>query len=190
MKIVITENQLKYVLEQQTDELCISDYVDMVNSHLGGIVQLTDDEVYSAYEDPSVLLNDIQDPKMKTTFQKILNGISQMSLEQQGAELKNLLGTLKNVQEQQTPYLDQNMVIGGTEVPKVLVHTLGGLVVITLLSKIINTLGKRMDGVKPSRRSGSKYIVGCQGARSRAKAVRKRRRRENWRSFLRKIGLR
>jgi hypothetical protein len=50
-------------------------------------------------------------------------------------------------------------------------------------------INNKMDGVKPSRRSGSKYVVGCQGARSRAKAVRRRRRRENWKNFLRRIGL-
>jgi hypothetical protein len=113
-----------------------------------------------------------------------------MDAEQLRTELKNVLGLTKTLKEQQTPYLDQTITIGGTEVPKVLFHTVGGLAIISMLSTIINGLGERMDAVKPRRRSGSKYIVGCQGARSRAKAVRRRRRRENWRSFLRKLGLR
>lgn len=191
MKILVTESQLEYILEQQqSEDLCLRDFVETVNSHLDGIVELTPEEIYSAYENSTELLSQISDPKVKDLVNKIYTNISQMDFEQLKSELKNVLSLVKTLKEQQTPYLDQTMSIGGTQVPKVLVHTVGGLAIISLLSTIINGLGERMDSVKPRRRSGSKYIVGCQGARSRAKAVRRRRRRENWRSFLRKIGLR
>jgi hypothetical protein len=189
MKIVITENQLKYVLEQQSDELCIQDYVETVNSHLNGLVNLTDDEVYSAYEDPNEILNEVKDSKTRTIVQNIITNISRMTLDQKKSELKKLLGMVKGIQEQQTPYIEQTVEISGVQVPKVAVHSVVGLVIIVLLSKIINILGQKMDSIKPSRKSGSKYIVGCQGARSRAKAVRRRRRKENWKNFLRKIGV-
>ena len=189
MKIVITESQLKYVLEQQQDDLCIMDLVDTVNGTLEGMLKLTQDEVYSVYEDLNEILREVQDPKMKTLFTNILNNISRMSLEDKKSELKKVLSLKNTLKEQQTPYLDQTIEIAGTQIPKVAVHSVLGLIVISLLSGIIKMINTKMDGVKPSRRSGSKYVVGCQGARSRAKAVRRRRRRENWKSFLRRIGL-
>jgi hypothetical protein len=55
---------------------------------------------------------------------------------------------------------------------------------------LINMIGQRMDSVKsPRRRGGRSSVIGCQAARGRAQAVRRRRRRENWRAFLRKMGL-
>lgn len=190
MKIVLTESQLKYVFEQQTEDLCTQDFVDFVNSHLEGVVTLTPDEVYSTFEDPMEVLKEIPDSQKRSLVQKALENISKMTLEQKGQELRKLLSKAKGLKEQQTPYLDQTYNVAGVEMPKVAVDSVIGLILISLLSSIINKLGVKMDSVKPKRRSGSKYIVGCQGARSRAKAVRRRRRRENWRSFLRKIGLR
>jgi hypothetical protein len=189
MKILIKESQLKFVIEQQSEDLCVADLVDTVNGNLEGIVTLNTDEVYSVYEDPNELLAEVTDPKIKNILQNILNNISRMSLDEMKTELQKVLKIKNTIREQQTPYLDQTIEIAGTQIPKVAVHSIVGLVVISLLSTIIKTLSGKMDSVKSSRRSGSKYIVGCQGARSRAKAVRKRRRRENWERFLKKIGM-
>ena len=189
MKIIITETQLRQVVEQQSEDLCLADLVDTVNGNLEGIVSLNTDEVYSVYENPNELLAEVTDPKIKNIFQNILNNISKMSLDEMKTELQKVLKLKNTLREQQTPYLDQTIEIAGTQIPKVAVHSLIGLVVISLLSGIIKILSGKIDSIKPTRRSGSKYIVGCQGSRSRAKAVRKRRRRENWKSFLKKIGM-
>lgn len=189
MKIVLTESQLKYVFEQETEDLCTQDFVDFVNSHLDGVVRLTPDEVYSTFEDPMEVLKEIPDAQKRSLAQRALENISKMTLEQKGQELRKLFSNVKGLKEQQTPYMDQTYNIAGVEMPRVAVDSVVGLVAIGLLSSIINKLGEKMDAVKPSRRSGRNYIIGCQGARSRAKAVRRRRRRENWKGFLRRIGL-
>ena len=100
--------------------------------------------------------------------------------------------SLKNtIKEQQTPYLEQNVTIAGVTVPKAVVHGVLGIVIIAMLSKIINYLGKSMDNEKPSRgRRPGPNVIGCQASRGRAIAIRRRRRRENWRAFLKKMNLR
>lgn len=188
MKYILTENQLSVILEQE--DLCLSDFSETVNSSLNGIVQLSDDEIYSAYEEPSELANEIKDPKAKTVFNNILESISKMTYAEVLAELKKLLSMKNNLKEQQTPYLEQTVNIGGVEVSKPLAHGILGLVIIAVLSKLINYLATSMDNVKPARRRPGRNVIGCQGARGRAQAVRRRRRRENWRGFLRKMGLR
>lgn len=188
MKYILTESQFSLLVEQE--DLCLSDFSETVNSSLNGIVELNDDEIYSAYEEPMELANEIQDPKMKSIFKNIMGNISKMSYAEVLAELKNLL-TLKNtIKEQQTPYLEQNINIAGVQVPKVAVHAILGVLIISVLSKLINYLATSMDSVKPARRRPGRNVIGCQGARGRAQAVRRRRRRENWRAFLRKMGLR
>lgn len=188
MKYILSESQFSLLVEQE--DLCLSDFSETVNSSLNGIVELNDDEIYSAYEEPMELGNEIQDPKMKGVFKNIMENISKMSYAEVLAELKKLM-TLKNtIKEQQTPYLEQNINIAGVQVPKVAVHTILGVLIIAVLSKLINYLATSMDSVKPARRRPGRNVIGCQGARGRAQAVRRRRRRENWRAFLKKIGLR
>lgn len=191
MKIIITENQLNYVLEQnQEEELCLSDFNETVNSFLDGVVKLSDDEIYSAYEDPMTLANEIKDPKTKMFFENISKRLENMSIAQVLSELKKLISLKKTLKEQQTPYLEQNITIDGVEMPKVVAHSILGLFIILFLSKIIVYLDKIMNKVKTSGRRRSSNVVGCQASRGRAMAIRRRRRRENWKSFLKRIGIR
>jgi len=187
MKYILAESQVLIILEQE--ELCLSDFNETVNSSLNGIVELSDDEIYSTYEEPMELANEIKDPKMKGVFNNIIENLTKMSYPEVLAEFKKLMSMKNTIKEQQTPYLEQNVTIAGVTVPKVAVHSILGIVIIATLSKIINYLGKSMDNVKPARRRPGRNVIGCQGARGRAQAVRRRRRRENWRSFLIKMGL-
>lgn len=191
MKIIITENQFNYVLEQnQEEELCLSDFNETVNSFLDGVVKLSDDEIYSAYEDPMTLANEIKDPKTKMLFENISMRLENMSISQVLSELKKLISIKKTLKEQQTPYLEQNITIAGVEMPKVVAHSIIGLLIILFLSKIIVYLDKIMNKVKTSSRRPRSNVVGCQASRGRAMAIRRRRRRENWKSFLKRMGIR
>jgi hypothetical protein len=188
MKYILTEAQFSTLMEQE--ELCLPDFEQTVNGTLEGIIELTPDEIYSAYETPMELTNDVSDPKMKQLFAKMLTNVDGMSFDGLKDELKKLISLKNTLKEQQTPYLEQTVEIAGVQVPKAAVHVVLGLVIISILSKLINMIGQKMDSVKsPRRRGGKSSVVGCQAARGRAKAVRRRRRRENWRSFLRKMGL-
>jgi hypothetical protein len=188
MKYILTEAQFSTLMEQE--ELCLPDFEQTVNGTLEGIIELTPDEIYSAYETPMELTNDVSDPKMKQLFAKMLTNVDGMSFDGLKDELKKLISLKNTLKEQQTPYLEQTVEIAGVQVPKAVVHVVLGLVIISILSKLINMIGQKMDSVKsPRRRGGKSSVVGCQAARGRAKAVRRRRRRENWRSFLRKMGL-
>jgi hypothetical protein len=190
MKIIITESQYSLIVEQ--DDLCLSDFEETVNGALEGVVQLSPDEIYSAYESPMELSSEISDPNMKNTFTKIVNNLSSMGFDELKNELRKVLSLKKSVNEQQTPYMDQTVDIAGVQVSKPLVHGILGLIAISILSKLINMIGGKMDSVKSSsrRRGGGASLVGCQASRARARAIRRRRRRESWREFLKKMGFR
>lgn len=188
MKYIISESQYDKLLNEQED-LCLQDFEQFVNSNLEGLTNLTKEEIFSSYDNILELMNEVQDPKMKAVFQKFLKNVDSMDYGSVKSELKNLFNLKQSLKEQQTPYLEQTFTIGGAEMPKYVVHGLMGLMIIALLSKLINILSQKMDSIKPSRRSSGKSVVGCQGSRARAQAVRRRRRRENWRNFLKKLGL-
>lgn len=193
MRILITESQERLIIGElinEQEDLCLRDFVEFVNANLEDLINLTDDEIFSVYENLSEIQKEVQDPKLKKIFRKFLENVETMDYSNVKSELKNLLNLKNSLKEQQTPYLEQTFTIANTEIPKYAIHTLLGLMIITLLSKLINLLSQKKDSIKPKRRSVSKSVVGCQAARGRAKAIQKRRRRENWRSFLRKIGLR
>jgi hypothetical protein len=193
MEILITESQFKKIenIINEQDDLCLSDFEETVNGALEGVVQLSADEIYSAYEYPVELSSEISDPNMKKIFTKIVDNLTSMGFDELKNELSKVLSLKKSINEQQIPYLDQTLDIAGVQVSKPLVHGILGLIIITILSKLINMVANKMDSVKSSRRRGrGESVVGCQGSRARAQAVRRRRRRENWKSFLKKIGFR
>ena len=182
MKIIITENQLKTLTEQMsTDEQCIQPEIDELNSVFQGLGDLYGVE----YEDQEVL-DQTSDPKQKQLLLQILKGLENMDINQLKQELEKVI-SLKSLREQDTPYFEQTIEIGGAQIPKVAVHGLLGLIAISILSKLL-----KMD--PQSRARGRSRLAsraqGCQGAGARAKLVRRRRRREAWRSFLRKLGIR
>lgn len=182
MKIIITENQLKTLTEQMsTDEQCIQPEIDELNSVFQGLGELYGVE----YEDQEVL-DQTSDPKQKQLLSQILKGLENMDISQLKQELKKVM-SLKNLKEQNTPYLDQTIEIGGAQIPKVAIHGLLGLIAISVLSKLIKMVPRNQS--KGRSRLASR-AQGCQGAGARAKLVRRRRRRESWRSFLRKLGIR
>jgi hypothetical protein len=182
MKIIITENQLRTLSEQMvSDEQCIQPEIEDLNSVFNGLGELFGAE----YEDQEIL-DQTSDPKQKKILSQILKGLQNMDEDQLKQELNKVM-SLKNLKEQGTPYLEQTIDIAGTQVPKVAVHGLLALIAISILSKLLKMIPQNQS------RRGSRLrskAVGCQGAGARARLVRRRRRREAWRSFLRKLGIR
>ena len=190
MKIIVTENQfknLKKIVEQ--DNQCEIQDIDVINDFLNGVIELDDNTLGDEVED-SELLGQISNPKNKEVFQKVVSNFNNMNPQELKDELVKIL-SIKNLKEQDVPYMDQTMIIGGLELPKVVVHALGGILIISILSKLLKSLGSMFRysrGTKNQRLQSRS--VGCQGANARAKLVRKRRRRENWRALMRKLGMR
>jgi hypothetical protein len=182
MKIIITENQLRTLSEQMSsDEQCIQPEVDELNSVFQGLGELYGVE----YEDQEVL-DQTSDPKQKQLLSQILKGLQNMDVKQLKQELNKVM-SLKNLKEQNTPYIEQTIEIGGTQIPKVVVHGLLGLILISILSKLLKMIPQNQSRGRSRLASRAQ---GCQGAGARARLVRRRRRRETWRSFLKKLGIR
>jgi hypothetical protein len=182
MKIIITENQLRTLSEQMSsDEQCIQPEVDELNSVFQGLGELYGVE----YEDQEVL-DQTSDPKQKQLLSQILKGLQNMDVKQLEQELNKVM-SLKNLKEQNTPYIEQTIEIGGTQIPKVVVHGLLGLILISILSKLLKMIPQNQSRGRSRLASRAQ---GCQGAGARARLVRRRRRRETWRSFLKKLGIR
>jgi hypothetical protein len=182
MKIVITESQLRYVLEQDQNDLCLQDELMDVNNFLGGIVNLAPEDIGGELENED-LLSQVADPKYKNILSKILQNISVMKPEQLRDTFKKIM-SMRSLKEQQTPYLERTTDIAGVQVPTAGIHALLGLVAIAVVTKLIKALGNVSGG------SGNSRAVGCQGGAARARLQRMRRRRESWRRFLKKVGLR
>jgi hypothetical protein len=182
MKIIITENQLRTLSEQMSsDEQCIQPEVDELNSVFQGLGELYGVE----YEDQEVL-DQTSDPKQKQLLSQILKGLQNMDVKQLKQELNKVM-SLKTLKEQNTPYIEQTIEIGGVQIPKVVVHGLLGLIVISILSKLLKMIPQNQSRGRSRLASRAQ---GCQGAGARARLVRRRRRRETWRSFLKKLGIR
>jgi hypothetical protein len=186
MKIVITESQLKYIVEQE--DVCLQDELMELNDFLGGVVEINSDDIGGDMTDEELMIG-IQDPKVKNVLSKILSNLSRMTPEQLREELKKVM-SLKNLKEQQTPYMDRTTTIGGVTVPTVAIHGVLGLIAISILTKLIKAMGNIQGSRGNRRRRLSSRAVGCQGGAARAKLQRQRRRRESWRRFLVKVGLR
>ena len=190
MKIMVTESQFHNLtkLMEQTDECRIKD-IDVLNNFLDGVITL-DETITGDEVQDNELMSQIKDSNQKYTFEKITNGFDSMDPNQLKDELKKIL-SVKNLQEQDVPYLEQTMNIGGVDVPKAVVHGIAGLLIISILSKLLKSVGPifQSSGGSRNQRLRSR-AVGCQGANARAKLIRKRRRRENWRTLMRKLGLR
>jgi len=182
MKIIITENQLRTLSEQMSsDEQCIQPEVDELNSVFQGLGELYGVE----YEDQEVL-DQTSDPKQKQLLSQILKGLQNMDVKQLKQELNKVM-SLKTLKEQNTPYIEQTIEIGGVQIPKVVVHGLLGLILISILSKLLKMIPQNQSRGRSRLASRAQ---GCQGAGARARLVRRRRRRETWRSFLKKLGIR
>ena len=196
MKIQLTESQYNKVIdliEAETQEQeCTFNDIDVLNTFLEGIVEF-DETTLGPETSIEELSTEIKDPKTKLIFKQLDQRLNSLSADQLKDELKKVLA-MKNLQEQGTPYTEQTVDIAGMVVPKVVVHGAIGLIAIAILSKLFKFLGAIAGGMKSSNRRGYSRLasksVGCQGGAARARLVRRRRRRENWRSFLRKVGLR
>ena len=182
MKIIITENQLRTLSEQVlSDDQCIKPKIDELNSIFSGLGELYGGE----YEDQEII-DQTSDPKQKQLLTQILSGLKNMNINQLRDELEKVM-TVKNLEEQNTPYMEQTIEIGGVKVPKIAVHGVLGLIVISILSTLLKMIPQNQS------RGGSRLASraqGCQGAGARARLVRRRRRREAWRSFMKKLGIR
>lgn len=182
MKIIITENQLKTLTEQMSnDEQCIQPEIDELNSVYDGL-----GELFGAEYDDQEIIGLVSDSKQKQVLIQILKALDNMTSDQLKQELSKVL-SIKNLKEQGTPYMDQTIEIGGTQISKPLVHGIIGIIVISILSKLLKMIPQNQSRRGSRLRSKS---VGCQGAGARARLVRRRKRREAWRSFMRKLGIR
>jgi hypothetical protein len=189
MKIIVTESQLQNItkLMEQENKCQIQD-IDVLNTFLDGVISLEDNTLGDEIEDVE-LMGQIKDPKNKEFFEKISSSFESMTVDQLKGELAKVL-SVKNLQEQTVPYMEQTMSIGGIEVPKVIVHGLAAVLIISILSKLLKSLGSVFKSSGGSRNSRLRSkAVGCQGAGARARLTRKRRRRENWKSLMRKLGI-
>jgi len=190
MKYIISESQYNKLLNEQDTDVCLQDELDELNDLLSGVVEVEVDDLGGEIPDEEIIAQ-VQNPKHKSLVSRVLSNLSQMGPEQLRDELKKII-SLRNIKEQSTPYFERVTNIGGVEVPTAAVHGVLGLLAISILSKIISSLGN-IQGSSGGRRRRSRVAsraTGCQGGRARAKLVRMRRRRENWKRFLKKLGLR
>jgi len=193
---MLTETQYSQVVdlieaESQNNE-CILQDIDILNGFLDGIVEF-DESTLGPELSTDELTKKIKDPKMQIIFKQLVQRLDSLDSEQLREELKKVL-SMKSLQEQGTPYLEQNVNIAGISVPKVMVHGALGMIALAILSKLFKFLTTMPSIIKNSNRRANQRLssrsVGCQGGSARARLVRRRRRRENWRNFLRKVGLR
>jgi len=196
MKVMLTENQYSKVIdlieaESQTNE-CVLQDIDVLNGFLDGIVEF-DETTLGPELSIEEMTQEIQDPKMKIIFKQLVQRLDSLNSEELREELKKVL-SMKNLKEQGTPYLEQNFNIAGISVPKVMVHGALGMIALAIISKLFKFLTTMPSIIRTSNRRANQRLssraVGCQGGAARARLVRRRRRRENWRNFLKKIGLR
>lgn len=196
MKIQLTESQYRRVIdsikEQNESQECSLNDIDVLNEFLDGVVEF-DETTLGPETSVEELSGDISDPKTKKIFQELGQRLDSLSADQLKEELKKVL-SMKNLQEQDTPYLEQSVNIAGMDVPKVFVHGALGLIAVAIISKLFKFLGSIPNGMKSRNRRGYQRLVsksvGCQGSGARAQLVRRRRRRENWRRFMKNMGLR
>ena len=186
MKYIISESQFEKLIQEEETDVCLQDEIDELNDLLGGMVEIEAEDLGGDIPDEEIIAK-VKDPKHKGLISQMLTNLSRMVPEQLRDELKKVV-SLKNLSEQSTPYFQRTTNIGGVDVPTAAIHGLVGLTAISILSKMINSLGKSDSGRRRSRVASR--ATGCQGGRARARLVRMRRRRENWKRFLRKLGLR
>jgi len=192
MEILITESQfekIKNIITEQEvdnyDEECLKDETDALGEFLG--MSLSDEDLGPEMSDQQIL--GITKENNRGFMSKILRNLSQMSLEELKNELDKVV-SLKNLKEQQTPYMERQTNIAGVKVPTAVVHGVLGIVVIAILSKMMKMFQGGGRGRYNRRQRLRDRAVGCQGGAARARLVAQRRRRENWKRFLKKIGLR
>lgn len=177
---------------QESEDVCFQEELDTLNDFLSGIVTLGPEDIGGelSHED---LLSSVTDPKQKNILSKVLINISQMNMDPLRVELIKVM-SMKNLKEQPTPYLDRTTEIGGVQIPTVVVHGSLGLLAIAILTRMIKGIGNLDVNSKDKRRRKydriARRAIGCRGGRFRDRLVRMRRRRESWKSFLSKIGLR
>lgn len=195
MDFLITESQfskLKSVLlEQENNEYseeCLKDEPTILGDFLG--VDVQEEDMGPELTDSEIL--GMTPQNLKGQIGKFLSLIKGKSPE----ELRDGLKDLKSpVNEQQTPYIQRETtlnVFGDTiKVPTVAIHGFLVIAGIALLSKLSQSLFQGVSSSRGNRRRRlASRATGCQGGAARAKLVRMRRRRENWKRFLRKLNLR
>lgn len=195
MDLLITESQFSklqnVILEQENEEYseeCLKDEAVVLGDFLG--MNVEEEDLGPELSDTEILKMTPENIKPQIT--KVLSLVQDKTPE----ELRDALKDLKSpVNEQQTPYLQREttLTIFGApfKFPTAAVHAFLALTAIVILSKLVKSL---FQGVSTSRGNRRRRLAsratGCQGGAARAKLVRMRRRRENWKRFLRKLNLR
>lgn len=191
MKILISESQYKVLIEQESEDVCFQEELNILNDFLDGIVTVEPEDIGGELSHQD-LLSSVTDSKQKNIISKVLGNISQMNMGQLKDELETVM-SMKNLKEQQTPYLDRTTEIGGVQVPTAIIHGSLGLLAIAIMTKMIKGLGNIDVNSENKRRRKYNRIaskaVGCKRGKARDRLVRMRRGRENWKNFLRKIGI-
>ena len=182
--IKLTENDLEVlvrtILKEQQEEECLKPEMEELDILYPGL-----SELYGAEYEDQEILDMVENPEQKKYILSILKSLGNLSPEQLKDELSKVV-SLKNLKEQSG---SESVNIAGVDVPKDIVHLGLGIIAISILSSLLKKIGSS-DGRRRRDWKLSSRAQGCQGASARAKLVRRRRRRESWRSFLKKIGLR
>jgi len=192
-KVIISEKELISLIErvitenEEYSEECLKDEAVILGNFLG--MDIEDSDIGPELSDSEIL--QMTPKNIKPQIEKLLSIVKGKSPE----ELRTSLKGLNKMNEQQTPYLERQTtltIFGETfKFPTVVLHGFLALVGLTLLSKISESLFQGMSNSRGNRRRRlASKAQGCQGGAARAKLVRMRRRRENWKRFLRKLGLR
>jgi len=180
---------IKRVLSESDDsysEECFNEEAEILGDFLG--IDVKEEDLGPEMSKEEIL--SMVDDENKSAMSEFMDNVSNMGLGELKRTLNDLL-SVEKLKEQNTPYFQQTVRIGMGDYPRILVDgtkVIMILFVITTIMDLLFAVGKNFSGKNRRRRLQSK-AVGCQGGNARAKLVRQRRRRENWKRLLRKLGL-
>lgn len=199
MKYLITESQLlklkNFLLEEnEYSEECLKDESVILSDFLG--IGIEDSDIGPELSDSEIL--EMTPENIKPQITKLLSMVKGKTPEELRTALKDLITSskeLSTINEQPTPYLQRQTILtiwgAPFPFPTVAIHIFLVVAALAILSSLTTAL---FDGISKfsgnrKRRLSSK-AQGCKGGNARNKLVRMRRRKENWKRLLRKLGLR
>jgi hypothetical protein len=196
MKYLITESQLlklkNFLLEEnEYSEECLKDESVILSDFLG--IGVEDSDIGPELSDSEIL--GMTPENIKPQITKLLSMVKDKTPEELRTGLIEIMTQSKKLNEQQIPYLQRETVLtiwgAPFRFPTVAIHIFLVVAALAILSSLTTAL---FDGISKfsgnrKRRLSSK-AQGCKGGNARNKLVRMRRRKENWKRLLHKLGLR
>lgn len=200
MDLLITESQFSklqnVLLEQENEysEECLKDESVILSDFLG--IDVEDSDIGPELSDTEIL--GMTPENIKPQITELLSMVKNKTPEELRTGLKELMTQskkLKDVNEQQVPYLQRETVLtiwgAPFPFPTVAIHIFLVVAALAILSSLTRGLFGGISNFRGNRkRRLASKAQGCQGGKARAKLVRMRRRKENWKRFLRKLGIR